>query len=1062
MQRFMRFLVWSALALAPLAHAQWTFSTVDPGATVWCGQPARAITIDGKLEEWQDGDFTILLDKGHLAGAVYASPAIAGGDADCSGRIGMRWEGDILYIAAAVRDDKLAPIDPKKGYAAPWLHDGLMVYLKAPDALLQTGRYGQEYRRDPKVEAFATLGLTYYQAGAQPRPLPGTSRYVTRAMSGGYILEAAIDLPGMGYLQPLSGDRFKLSLLLTDQDPGALPNDAFGQLIWELGPADSAHDPATWGTLCLLRDGAGGSVIASVQEDDGARHLYVKALLDARRDDTLFQGVQVIGGDGKVAVAIPANQPIKPGRRLVALADAHAATLGQGTYTVRLMMKAGAKTVTHDYARVTFAGRSTAVSLPPTLAAPDPARVQKLERPSRMKTVTKDDYLAFAEKMARQTLTAYKPLMKDAWKYGPDYGMVAAYLYQQTKDPFYAETAKGSFDGAYKWALANDKKQGWVHTEDLWLMVKFMREGGLLTPADEPRVRELLITSGRNACVGAYDWNASPYRRGTGHSSLGPATARWYVARAYPEIPEKELFTRYFNLTWNDWWQYRDTSYNDTSYRALWMSIVLKLAYLTGEKEEIFTDPEARKLWERMLYTIAPNGAVPHYGNTNGWATAQGLYIFFMEYLATKTRDGRYKTAAHRAFDYMVNHSVDVRDYHFEYDTMMHGAILAHMVADDTVKEAPLGGQSRLLTRKETLRVKMGQKMDFGSYAYFFAPGPKDVPDKLIFKSDERDEALWAMIDACDDADHNAPGQPTNVVALMENEAVLGCDQGYMDKTLDLHNVVYLEDIEGTQSVLKPTRTTVPEFTDWKLATTARVCVANYQGFPVDEERRFFFVRNAFLLMKDTVTFRDSMLCRLGPCWQTQQIHPIYGANWADTAVPSLFLTGLGTGGGLHRWKNPARDLLVYHPAQPGRMLEMLNRYQDQPWRVLPLRLRYTWKGLAKQGERLHFTTLLLPHAPVTNPAELAAGITTLADSLTLTALRITAIKDREDWVVLNDTGDAVTVGELETDARQMHLTVITGRTPSRHLLMVGGKYVKLKGETLARAEKETVVDRNL
>ncbi|HOF89500.1 MAG TPA: hypothetical protein PLZ36_15570, partial [Armatimonadota bacterium] len=741
-------------------------------------------------------------------------------------------------------------------------------------------------------------GLTYYQPGAPPRPLPGSSRYVARAVAGGYILEAAIDLPGLGYLRPLPGDRFKLAMLIVDQDPGLPARDAFGQLIWELGPRESAREAASWGTLCLLRAGAGAGAVASAQDDDGTKRLYVKALLDARRADVAFLGAQVLDADGTVALDLPAHQPVTAERRQAALAGADITAFAPGTYTVRLRTKVGATTYADDVTRFTIERRAAPVRLPPTLSVPDAARVQKLERPPAMKSVTKDDYLNFAVAMSRQTLTAYKHLAKDAWRYGPDYGMAAAYLYSVTKDPFFGDFAKDAFDAGFTWAKANDTRQGWVHTENLWLMVKFMRESGLLTAADEPRIREYLLLSGRNACVGSYDWSAAPYRRGTGHSALGPATARYYVARAYPDIPEKELYTKYFTLTWNDWWQHRDTSYNDTSYRALWMSIVLKCAYLTGEYEEIFTDPEAKKLWERMLYTIAPNGAVPHYGNTNGWSTAQGYYIFFMEYLATKTRDGRFKTAAHRAFDYMINHSVNLRDYHFEYDAMVHGAIMAHMVADDTVKEAPLGGQSRLLTRKETVRRKMGQPMDFGHFAYFFSPGPKDVPDKLIFTSDGREEALWAMIDACDDADHNMPGQPTNVVALLDNEAVLGCDQGYMDKSPDLHNVVYLEDLEGTQSALRAIAVTVPEFADYRQATAARVRVENYQGFPVTEERQCFFARNGFLLLKDTLTFQDSMLCRVGPCWQAQQVHPIYGTHWADTAIPSLFLTGLGTGGG--------------------------------------------------------------------------------------------------------------------------------------------------------------------
>ncbi len=387
------------------ALAQWNFSTADPGATLWCGQPAKAITVDGKLEDWAGTPFAVILDKAHLGNTVYADPAIAGGDADCSGRIGMCWSGTTLYIAAQVRDDKLAPIDAKKGYAAPWFHDGLMIYLKATDALSHTGRYGKEYRRDPKLESWATLGLTHYQPGMQPRPLPGTSRYVARAFPGGYILEAAIDLPVMGYSRPLPGDRFKLAMLIIDHDPGQAALDAFGQLVWELGPRDSTREPATWGTLCLLREGVGSSAVASAQDEDGVKRLYMKALLDARRTDAVFHGAQVIDANDTVALDLPASQPLKPERRQVALASANITAFAPGTYTVRLRMKVGGKTQTDDVTRFTIESRAAPVSLPPTLSVPDGARVQKLDRPPAMKNVTKDDYLNFAIEMSRPPIS---------------------------------------------------------------------------------------------------------------------------------------------------------------------------------------------------------------------------------------------------------------------------------------------------------------------------------------------------------------------------------------------------------------------------------------------------------------------------------------------------------------------------------------------------------------------------------------------------------------------------------------------------------------------------------
>lgn len=371
-------------------------------------------------------------------------------------------------------------------------------------------------------------------------------------------------------------------------------------------------------------------------------------------------------------------------------------------------------------------------------------------------------------------------------------------------------------------------------------------------------------------------------------------------------------------------------------------------AYLIG-REDIFHDPEARKLWDRLLYTVAPCGAYPHYGDTNGWCTGIGFYIFYFEYLAAKTGDGRYRTGAHRLFDYMTNHAVDVHDYHFELDRMLYGVALAHLVADDSIAEKPLGGESRVLMRKEILPLKE-TKLDFGWDVYGMTNGPKEVPDKIIFATDERPDSLWAMVDLCPAAGHNDPPEPGNVAALMDYEAVLTCNQGYFDETPDLHNVVFAEDLEGLTAVDRPMQVSLPQFYDRKQAAYARVRMENYQGQPLHNERQFLFARGRFLLIKDVLEFTAPWMCRVGPCWQTQQVGPEIGENWANTYVQSLFCTGLGLGRGFLRWKNPPQDLLVFYPPQKDCHLEIVNRFEEQPYRQLPVRLRYVWKGMAQAG----------------------------------------------------------------------------------------------------------------
>jgi len=1045
------------------AEAQWSFKTGDPGPTVWCEEPAKPIHVDGKLDEWDPGQFQIALDKAHMTGNSYYDPPIINGDADCSGRVALAWDGAFLFIALKVRDDVLAPVDPEKGYGKPWFHDGLMLHLHAHAGLERSGRYGKEFRRDPS-DRCALLGLSYYQSGFGPRSLPGESRYVARSCEGGYELEAAIELKALGYTDPRPGDRLKLALILVDQDPGAPALDAFGQLVWQFGR--SHGNPHDWADLRLMRGSWGVEVIACTRRADEALPLCIKMSLDAARPGVTFKGVRLLDEAGNQVLALPAARRMKPGQRLTGSIEVNVSALAEGTYEVHPVVEvAGREFNGWATTQVALGGNAGTEQPPTSVLVPDPGHFSlsaRYYRPPTLQTVNKEAYLDFLKEHARPILERHMPNFSKPWRHAPSYGFLAAYLYAQTGDPFYAEVSKAALESSIGWTEVQDQ-EGSHKTEWQWLMVDLMRQTGLVPEDQEPRVRQFLLTTARRSCWGHYGWKAQPWRRGAGHSSLGPAVARYYALVRIPQmVPEDEARTwrKYFELTWNDWWQHRDTIYNDTGYRALLLNHIFLCAYLTG-REDLFTDPEAMKFWERLLHTTAPCGAVPHYGDTNGWSTEIGMYAFYFEYLAAKTGDGRFKHAAHRIFDYIVNHCVNVHDYHMQAFEMVWGIALAHMVADDSVEAKAPGRQSRLLTRKEIVMLPKDHKEEFGHQVYGMVLGPRDVPDKIVFKSSDRPEDLWAMIDLCGAAGHNEPPEPTNVAALVDKESVLTCNQGYMDETPDLHNVVFAEDLEGKRFDVPPMAISVPEFYDRNQASYARVRVENYHGWPIDEERQFLFGRYRFLLLKDVLTFKEPWMCRIGPCWQAQQVGPEIGPNWANTYVANLFLSGLGTGGGFHRWKNPHWDLLVYHPLKQDCSLEVVNRFEEQPYRVLPVRLRYAWEGMGRKGERLHFTTLLLPHDPVWKPSELIKKIRVLADTPSLTAIHVATDRYYEDWMLLNDTGEPVTVGELETDARQLHLCEYKGRPPHKRVMAEGGTFVRFRGKEIARVPAGKPIDMN-
>ena len=1048
-------LVFAAVVVPFLYSApdRWSFARADTGRLAPCAWRTPPPAVDGLLGDWPARLFTVTLDAAHMRGSNQANPPVVGGDRDCSGKVALAWDGTFLYVALQATDDVLAPVDRGTGYRRPWFHDGLMLGLHAHAGLQRTGRYGPEVRLHPS-DSHVQIGLNYHQAEAEARSLPGRCEYVVARTSRGYAIEARIELAALGYHAPAPGDRLKCTMILVDRDPGKGDEDAFGQLIWQMGPPGTHTGPADWADLVLMRNGHAASVTAAGCDVDGCPHLGVKAALYAGSPGLVFRGARLRDGSGAVVRRLETSRNVPAGEDLSAVARMDVGGLSAGDYELALVVRAGDEERNGQATATVQLGAPRGPPAPPSpVYVMSPWRYQlsaKRARPRTFERLNRDAYLDILREHARRTI---EPLMYNSFD-GPNRhahrpGFLAAYMYRETRDPFYAKAARAAFDSAVAWTTSQDK-QGDHKTEWYWLMVDLMRESGLLADIDDARVREFLLTVARRACKGHYGWDSKPWRRGAGHSALGPAVARYYAVHRYPDIPEADLFRKYYELTWNDWWEYRDTIYNDTGYRSLFLHHVFLCAYLTG-REDVFSDPEAAKFWERLLHTTAPCGAFPHYGDTNGWNGDSGRYAFFFEYLATKRRDGRFKWAAQRIVDYFVNHSVDMHDYHMQSDCMVYSLALAHMVADDSVEPKAPGRASCLLTRRELHKQDPNRRQEeFGHQVYDFRLGPEEVPDKIVFKSGDRAEYLWALIDVCGDGDHNTPGEPTNVAALIDRETVLTCNSGYMDETPDLHNVVFAEDLEGRPKGHEAMQISVPEFHDWAHASYARVRVGSYHGWPLDEERQFLFGRYRFLLLKDVVTFTDAWMCRLGPCWQTQQVGPEVGPHWANTWIENLFLTGLGTGGGFHRWRNPAWDLLVYHPPQASCRLEVVNRFEEQPWRMLPIRLRYCWEGMAQKGDRLHFTTLLLPHEPVRKPREIAEKIEVLADEPDLTALRVSADRYFEDWMVLNDTGGPVTVGDIETDARQLHLYLRSQHPPARRVMAEGVGSIRFRGETVA------------
>ena len=137
---------------------------------------------------------------------------------------------------------------------------------------------------------------------------------------------------------------------------------------------------------------------------------------------------------------------------------------------------------------------------------------------------------------------------------------------------------------------------------------------------------------------------------------------------------------------------------------------------------------------------------------------------------------------------------------------------------------------------------------------------------------------------------------------------------------------------------------------------------------------------------------------------------------------------------------------------------------------MLPTRLRYVWEGLAQKGRKLHFTTLLVPHAPILKPSRFAEQVRVLVDNPSLTVIsavlddprhRKPGRPDRETvWLMLNDAGEAAEAGAPASDARQVYLQLTSGKPT--YVMAEGGTYVRFDGKVLATAKKGESIDKDL
>lgn len=694
-----------------------------------------------------------------------------------------------------------------------------------------------------------------------------------------------------------------------------------------------------------------------------------------------------------------------------------------------------------------------------TEATPESDRYQSRE-PSSLtvprRPVTRRDYVDFVRSLAQGFESG-----PDRGQYGPRHALPALAVFSLDGDAKLAEGIKKTLRHYGDWVQATVKKDNGVFSMEGATLCSFyfreLRRRQLMTPEDEQFARQLILTLRQYQCA----WRPGDgLWRGSHHRSQCQGINHALAAQFYPNEPDAPKWKAYADQVWHDWWDFRDVGINDTGYFYSSFGNILRAAELLG-RTEVFLDPQARRVFDRIMTEVTPDGAVAPYGASGGYNSSAGSRIFALELAARYTRDGRYRWVAHRLMNYGQARGFSNNHQHLQ-SVALEDIALASLICDDSVQPVEPEGGSQLLVRKEIVRLTDPQAKamfpEAGGVDCNMFMTQTEMPHKLVFRSGWKPGDLYLLAECYPRHD---PLNPTAIFGLERNSASMA--EMTSEKFVSRENAVHLEDLSGGATYLGQKgfkgekrlpvgwagmESTVPAFSDHALATHALVRVGHYMGFEATQHREFLFVKNRFVLVRDETQLDESFRASIGPAWNTQHVGGPRGEHWLNTWFSAHYFQSAKL------YDVPPWDLLIYYAPKAGAKLTVAESPVDTPAQSRVIATRYAWEGETQPGQRLQFVAILLPHAPLADATPLAQGIEILADEPGLAAVKL-ADGDRVELAILNAEGrklslDTRGAGVLSTDSRAVYIEI--GRDKKVRGVALKTAHVSLGADVLFRS----------
>jgi len=1007
------------------------------------GLLAVAPTIDGTLSECKGRKPTIVLAKANMKpfGRVDAQ---VDDDADASATVWIAHTPQGFYVGARVTDDTLVGGAKGKDWArmSPFTNDMLMVSFLSG---LKASAAHQE----------APLMLSYYEPGASPRPQKHPAQYIVVRQPDGYVAEALLPYGSLGW-RPQAGDWLTFYVILVDQD-GLTPEGKrnWGQLLYTGKPQPRLRliGPAThWG----------GDVHTDQPRLPADQPLYLSGTIDALLPGVINK-VTVLDGEEN-AVCESALRVTLPARHTTRFGiDFGERRLDPGRY--QAVVTFGAQGASAGVARTAFAVMTPQPDVPPkaklTASVPHGRfALPKDPPPYKPMTVTKADYWKLVRELwphKHFKVPFDQPDKVTARNYGihtSSYMIDFVLAYKLTQNAAYARVAIEHLKTLDETTRSSRIAAEQYDFQALAEMLHLMKDSPDLPPAERKRWRELVVREARHTWANEKH-QGGMFEYGNNNRGFWYLFRYGYALKLAPDVPEAKIWKPYVDRMWPYYAKIKDVDENTSGYGIGDPFSVVHYLRVMGLHDAYFRDPEARAFHGRWAHELSPFGDLPPYGD--GASLCWGLALLpQFEHMASVTRDGRYKWAAHRVVEFVRRRKLDTLEY-VDAQNFLTRTLWALYFCDDSIREVTPTWGSELLTRKKYV------SGDWGKRFYWYMDQNVSMPHAMVLRSGWHPDDLFATVECAPGGGH-APAMPGSIYYLAKDRTPMTFANPYRPRAQQ--NVVHLSDLEGlADKVAEQIR--VPLFVDKTDATVGRLEVTGYQELPAKTDRIICFVKNRFLLVKDRIRFQDAGLFDVACRWHTQNVGLQTGVNWANTFFNRL-----------ENWSHiPAacktydRDLLVWFTPQPRHRLTVTNLQAMKVDMFAPVAVGQRWSGRVRAGKLLHFTTVLMPHRPKRKLDKLVGGIKVQEDSADRTILRIVCpVRDASGrertypfLLAHNEPGSPLSVKfegiAIQTDARYL-IVGLYPAAPGRRLTAVDATFVTLDAKPVHKSERRTAFEK--